>query len=87
MKHRNRLIAALATLSLLTPLAGAFRASAKSPAQGASAPRRALRKMTDDLLARSGSARQGTGETARVIVRAAEGQTGASRRSSTRSEW
>src|SRR5829696_7227401 len=38
LRNGNRLIAALATLSLLTPLAGAPRVSAKSPAQGA--PRR-----------------------------------------------
>jgi serine protease AprX len=78
LRHRNRLIAALATLSLLTPMAGAFKASAKPPAQGASAPRRGLKKMTEELLARVGRTRQGAGETARVIVRAPEGQTGAS---------
>ena len=72
MRNRNRFLTALATLSLLTPLA-ALNTSAKSTAQGNAAPRGLLRKMTDDLLARASSARRGGGETARVIVRAAEG--------------
>ncbi|HEX7317426.1 MAG TPA: S8 family peptidase [Pyrinomonadaceae bacterium] len=76
MRNRNRLIAALATLSLLTPLAGALAAPAKSPAKGA--PRGILKKMTDDLLARVNNTRRGSGETTRVIVSAAEGQDGAS---------
>ncbi|HEX6184362.1 MAG TPA: S8 family serine peptidase, partial [Pyrinomonadaceae bacterium] len=75
MRPRNRLLTAVATLSLLTPLA-ALTSSAKSPAQGSAAARGRLRKMTDDLLARVSSAQSGGGETARVIVRAAEGQEG-----------
>ncbi|HEX8336238.1 MAG TPA: S8 family serine peptidase, partial [Pyrinomonadaceae bacterium] len=75
MRNRSRLLAALAALSILVGHAAPLGARAKSPAQGA--PRRVLKKMTDDLLARAGGARRGAGETARVIVRAARGQTGA----------
>ena len=74
MRLRNRFLTGLTALALLTPLApSAFVAAAKSPA-----PRRgALKKMTDDLLARASAARRGAGETARVIVSAAEGRGGA----------
>ncbi|HEX8119492.1 MAG TPA: hypothetical protein VF521_19610, partial [Pyrinomonadaceae bacterium] len=70
MRNRQRLIAAIATLSLLAPLAAPARSGAQAP------PRRASKKMTDDLLARVGRVKQGSGETARVIVSAAGGDTG-----------
>ncbi|HEX8686154.1 MAG TPA: S8 family serine peptidase, partial [Pyrinomonadaceae bacterium] len=78
-RHRNRLLALLAALALPAQFACAVKTAARSQARGGEAARRhSPKKMTDDLLARAAAARQGAGETARVIVRAAEGGAGAS---------
>ncbi|MDT5294760.1 MAG: serine protease AprX, partial [Acidobacteriota bacterium] len=76
MNIRTPFLATLATLSLLTPLAGAFNAAAKTPLQERAVSRRAPKKMTDDLLARASSAKPDGRETTRVILRVADGQTG-----------
>src|ERR1044072_9252031 len=73
----NRLKATLTALALFAPLAcGVLYAPAKAQGPPRATPRRVIRKMTDDLLSRSSSARANGSETTRVILRAGEGRTG-----------
>ena len=75
MRFRILLLTTLVALSLLSPLPGALFVSAKTPTQERTPARRTPRKMSDELQTRADRARDDSRETARVILRVADGQT------------
>src|SRR2546423_10856504 len=75
LRFRIPLLTTFVALSLLSPLPGALFVSAKTPAQEGTPARRAPVKLSADLQTRADSAREESSETARVILRVADGQT------------
>src|SRR5205085_10854709 len=74
LRFRIPLLTTFVALSLLSPLPGALFVSAKTPTQERTPARRTPRKMSDELQTRADRARDDSRETARVILRVADGQ-------------